>query len=88
MSKKIVDIILIGAIIFAVVGCASGGGAAGITQAITTPPPSGGTTTTTTDKRVAFNSFEYSYDSVYGPTTVVYEMAPYTTAGLPAPTEK
>ena len=41
MSKKIVDIILIGAVIFAVVGCASGGGSAGIST--TNTPPSGST---------------------------------------------
>lgn len=72
----------------AIVGCASGGGAGGVVQTSTTPPPSGGTTNTTTDKRIAFDSFEQSYESVYGPTTVIYEMAPHTTTGLPAPTEK
>jgi len=41
MSKKIVDLILIGAVIFAVVGCASGGGSAGVPT--TNAPPSGST---------------------------------------------
>ena len=73
--------------ILAIVGCASGGGAGNVVST-GTPPPSGGGTTTPTDTRIAFQSFTQSYNDKYGATSVVYEMAPLTTTGLPAPTEK
>lgn len=87
MSKKLIDLILIGAVVFAVVGCASGGGGALTTQ---TPPPSPPPSTSTqpTDERIAFDEFSRSYNEIYGDVTVTYGMSPFTTSGLPAPTEK
>lgn len=72
----------------ALVGCASGGGAGNVVS--TTPPPSGGGggTTTPTDSRIAFQSFTQKFTGTYGDTSVIYEMAPLTTTGLPEPTEK
>lgn len=77
MSKKIVDLILISAVIFAVVGCASGGGSAGI--AIQTPtPPAPPTTNTETDKRYIFDEFNYSWETIYGDVSMSYTTAPFS----------
>ena len=65
--------------------CASGGGSApspAPTPTTTTPP-----STTVTDKRIEFESFINNYTE-YNGIAITYEMSPYTTTGLPSPTEK
>ena len=47
MLKKLVDVFLIGIVVFAVIGCASGGGSAGLVQPTTTTPPPSSTPTYT-----------------------------------------
>ena len=65
--------------------CASGGGSAPspAPSPTTTTPPS----TTVTDKRIEFESFINNYTE-YNGIAITYEMSPYTTTGLPSPTEK
>ena len=65
--------------------CASGGGSAPSPEptTTTTPPP----TTTVTDKRIEFETFINNYTE-YNGIAITYEMSPYTTTGLPSPTEK
>ena len=62
MLKKLIDIAIIGVLIFAISSCASGGGSSGVTTVPTPPPPtSNGGTTTPTDQRIAFEEFTYTY---------------------------
>lgn len=83
MLKKIVSL----TIVLAIVGCASGGGSAGLSiETPQSPPPA--STPNPTDERISFEEFQRTYNDIYGDVTVTYGMSPYTTSGLPAPTEK
>ncbi len=90
--KTVADVSIIAIVGLALVSCASGGGSSGVTTVPTPPPSNGGGTTTPTDQRIAFEEFTYTYSpNVEGysdSVTVTYGMTPYTTTGLPAPTDK
>ena len=90
MLKKLFDILFVLLIVLGLsglVGCASGGGSAGLVQDPTPPPPS--TSTGSNDERIAFDDFTRSWsETIYGDVSITYGMSPYTTTGLPSPTEK
>ena len=92
MLNKVIDFLLIGIIIIGVSSCASGGGSAGVSAPITPPPSGGSTGTTPTDERIPFDQFSFTYhpnvNGYSNEITVSYGMTPYTTTGLPEPTEK
>ena len=92
MSKKLVDILLLGIVILALIGlggCASGGGSAGLVTTDPTPPPTGGSNSNSpSDERIPFDEFTQSFDDVYGNVVVTYGMSPFTTEGLAESTEK
>ena len=85
MLKNIASIL----IIFLMTACASSGG--GSSSETPTPPTSGGTTTNT-DKRIPFDDWEIvtsvDIDGYSDEIKVVHTMTPFTTTGLPEPTEK
>ena len=89
MNPKLFTLILFLLIQVVISGCASGGGSKGIDENVDNvpPPPS-----TPTDERIAFDEFSYTYTpniEGYSENIVVtYQMAPFTTSGLPDPTEK
>ncbi len=89
MNPKLFTLILFSLIQVVISGCASGGGSKGIDENVDNvpPPPS-----TPTDERIAFDEFSYTYTpniEGYSENIVVtYQMAPFTTSGLPDPTEK
>ena len=70
MSKKIVDLILIGIVVFAIVGCARGGGSAGLVTESTHP---NNTPTIFSNYR----PIEYTYDTIHGDITVTYSSGSY-----------
>ena len=84
MLKKLFNLVFICIVI---TSCASGGGGSLATQ---TPPPSPppSASNTPTDDRIAFDEFQRSYNDLYGDVVVTYGMSPFTTEGLPSPTEK
>ena len=87
MSKKIVDIILIGAVIFALVGCASGGGSAGVSAPVL--PPSGGSSTTPTQPFQTIDPIVYNYTlDPHGDTTITYRSGTYKDDSQFAKTDK
>lgn len=92
MSKKLVDILLLGVVILALIGlggCASGGGSAGLVTTDPNPPPTGGSNSTSpSDERIPFDEFTQSFDDIYGNVVVTYGMSPFTTEGLAESTEK
>tara|TARA_B100001287_G_scaffold268533_1_gene264920 strand:+ start:452 stop:2860 length:2409 start_codon:yes stop_codon:yes gene_type:complete len=85
MLKNIVSIFLI----LLITACASSGG--GTSTEPPTPPTSGGTTTST-DKRIPFEDWELvrsiDIDGYSNEVKIVHTMTPFTTTGLPAPTDK
>ncbi len=84
MLKKLFNLVFICIVI---TSCASGGGGSLTTQ---TPPPSPPPSASNipTDDRIAFDEFQRSYNDLYGDVVVTYGMSPFTTEGLPSPTEK
>lgn len=76
MLKKLTDIILIGLVVFAIIGCASGGGGAGVSAPIT-PPPSGGGSTTPTQPYQTIDKFDYTYNTIHGDINVSYGSGSY-----------
>ncbi|MBM38506.1 MAG: hypothetical protein CMO97_05475 [Woeseia sp.] len=76
MLKKLVDLLFVGLVIFALLGlggCASGGGSAGLVTEPTTPPPS----TTSTQPYQTIDPFTYTYDTVHGDISVTYSSGSY-----------
>ena len=84
---KLVDLLFVGLVILALSSCASSGGGV----APTSPAPQTASQTPT-DQRIAFASWTDTYTPNNAKTSsqvsVVYDMTPFTTTGLPAKTEK
>ncbi len=84
---KLADLLFVGLVILALSSCASSGGGV----APTSPAPQTASQTPT-DQRIAFASWTDTYTPNNAKTSsqvsVVYDMTPFTTTGLPAKTEK
>ena len=86
--KKFIDLLFVGLVIFALTSCASSGG--GSTHSASQNLPK--SLPTPTDGRIAFATWTDTYTPNNAKTSnevsVVYDMTPFTTTGLPEKTEK
>ena len=89
---KILDLLIVGLVIFALSSCASGGGSAGLeqpTQLSYTPPTQ---SSHSNDNRHSFETFTSEYSPTAtgfsDPINVTYSILDYTVTGLPTPTDK